>query len=93
MEKSESKTKTCSPKAPKPRLRQAKELYLVEPLQLPRGPTNHFTRDAKAGHSLTVDLDGQCVTIKGFGGKGSANYTVPFTRCRYWVTDVGTATE
>lgn len=84
----ESNSKPKTPKAPKPRLRQVKELMIVEPIHMKRGPTNHFVRSKDM--SITADLDAQLLTIK---PKGDKAYCVPFQRAKHWNPDVGTVTE
>ena len=83
MAKSEAAPKQA--KQPKPRLRQVKELMLVEPIQVPGGARPHFFREGVV--SITADLDSQVLTLK---VKGSKTYSIPFCRAKYWVTDVGT---
>ena len=83
MAKEEAAPKPAS--KPKPRLRHVRELYIVEPIHMKRGPTNHFQRSKEMG--ITADLDAQLLTIS---PKGDKTYTVPFCRAKYWHTDVGT---
>lgn len=85
----EAATKTAAkPKAQKPRLRQVRELMLVEPIHLRRGPTNHFIRSAEM--SITADLDAQILSVQ---AKGDKAYCVPFQRAKYWNPDVGTVKQ
>lgn len=92
MAKSEAEKTTSSgvatPKSPKPRLRQAKDITLFDPVRLQTGPTTYVIRGKDT--SITVDLDGHCVTIK---AKGAPSKCLPFHRVKEWTPDVGTATE
>jgi len=78
----------AAPKAPKPRLRNIRELMLLEPVITKAGAKPVFQRDANT--SIVADLDAQIITLKLARDR---TYVIPFVRCKYWYPDVGVPSE